>query len=1149
MKLGDLKLNVRKTGGSTDRISEFIKGNTIISAFEKAASKHPDKNAIYDGIEWMSYIELKNSADSVAAFIYKSGIKKGSFITIMMERKNMAVALMLGIMKAGCAYVPLDPELPVKRLTDIILQCESPLLFFSSPYIRNANTLQWSSPVLKNICCADSDDFSSVIEPTGEIMDESLWNAVAENANTAVQAGGWKDPYTGEWISEEIMDSFSVNVFEKLKSFTSGDKNIMEIGTASGLSLKRLAPICGRYVATDISSSMLEFLKSTISDKFKNVETVHTPAHGIDTLNPDKFDVIIINSVAQSFPGLNYMRDVMKKCDDMLRDGGVIFLGNIYDAAKKADFEKSFAQYKLMHPEAPAKTHFDSELFFHKDFFTDWATINSYVPEFSETNVNADFFSYGYDVVLRKTVDAKASAPLKKQYCKSDFKPSTAVDMSENSGNAYAIFTSGTTGVPKGVQIPHISVLNLAETMQGLIFKNEEVRTGVFPSFSFDPSVQQIFPALIFGSEVVIIPENVRRDPVELYNFISENNIQFIDLTPPMASVFAGYAIENDLECPLSHLIVGGEVFQKSLAKDILRWGRTLNLINAYGPTECCVSATYYKVDAEVLDKLPALPIGSPVKNTEILIFDDLGNPVPEGLQGEICVSGPGVSNGYINDEALTKMKFSTHPFDPSRKVYRTGDKGREHSPNLFLFTGRKDSQVKIRGYRIELEDIRVSALKLPEINECVVVCRDFSENGSSSAALYFVSDTVQDVQHLKATLVDSLPEYMIPEFFIQLDKMPLNSNGKIDLTSLPAPAVGSNNKISGEKPSTENQIKIANFFCQLTGINSWTIDDNFLDSGGNSILSVRLISLIQQKFGMRIPLTYLMKYPTIRLLTAYLELERVPEIYTPLIPISSSNPDTRCNLYCFHPVGGNSFCYHHLSAALQNIYNMTMIQAPGLAGDSKPLSNCLDMGALYSSEILKDHPDKPKVLIGWSHGGLVAYETACQMYEKGEKPKGLVIIDMTSGNNLITDEMVSTQAGMNRIFIDMLGLTDIDPDKATREELREKVLQEGERSGFFPKNMGSELGDRLLSVAMANAESTVTYEPKKYDGEVLLIRASEITRSSFIDTNEDSFLGWKRYVNNITLKWADATHETILSAENIPQLARFIKDFIERLG
>lgn len=205
-------------------------------------------------------------------------------------------------------------------------------------------------------------------------MDESLWDSVAENAESAVQAGGWKDPYTGEWISDELMESFSVNVYEKLRKYTDKNCAVMEIGSASGLSLKRLAPLCGKYFATDISSSMLSFLKETVKGKHDNVEMCHTPAHEIDVLEPNRFDVIIINSVAQSFPGHNYMRDVMKKCDRMLNDGGVIFLGNIYDAGKKSDFERSFLQYKMNNPGSNVKTHFDSELFFHKDFFTDWVS-------------------------------------------------------------------------------------------------------------------------------------------------------------------------------------------------------------------------------------------------------------------------------------------------------------------------------------------------------------------------------------------------------------------------------------------------------------------------------------------------------------------------------------------------------------------------------------------------------------------------------------------------------------------------------------------------------------------------------------------------------------------------------------------------------
>ncbi|PLX70436.1 MAG: hypothetical protein C0602_06385 [Denitrovibrio sp.] len=1145
MKIGDLKLSLNKQ--DKNNISTFIKDNTIISAFEKTAEKQPDKNAVYDGTDWITYGALKASADSISSFIQSLSIEKGSFIAIMAERKNVAVAVMLGIMKAGCAYVPIDPELPEKRILQMINECSSPLLFFTSKYMRGANILQWNSASMNNICCVDTDDFYSVIESTGEIMDEALWDAVAENADTDVQAGGWKDPYSGEWISDDIMDSFSVNVFEKLQKYTDKNSVIMEIGSASGLSLKRLAPLCSKYFATDISSSMLDFLKSNLVSRFANVETFHTPAHNIDTLKPNTFDVIIINSVAQSFPGHNYMRDVMKKCDSMLNDCGVIFLGNIYDASKKGEFEKSFIKYKMTHPESNVKAHFDAELFFHQDFFADWAANHSYTTQFSDTNVEADFFSYGYDVVLVKNGKEQQAVRAKRQFSRSDLTESSCADLSENGDNAYGIFTSGTTGTPKGVQIAHRSVLNLAETLYDMIYKDGAVRTGVFPSFSFDPSVQQIFPALIYGSEVVIIPETFRKDPVELYSFVKDSGIEFMDLTPAMASVFTDYAIGNGLKCPLTHLIVGGEQFSKNLAKEIFRWNSSLHLINAYGPTECCVSATYYELDADKLDKLPSIHIGSPVKNTEIFIFDDAGNPIPEGLQGEICVSGEGVSRGYINDSKLTDEKFTPHPFNPDKKVYRTGDIGREFSPNLFMFNGRKDTQVKVRGYRIELAEIENTALKLAELNNCAVVCRDFSESGNPAIVLYFTSDTPQEPAHIKASLIETLPEYMIPEYVIQIESIPLNSSGKIDYKALPNPQIESEKISDGEKPSTKNQIKIADFIKQLTGLPNWTIDDNFFDSGGNSILAVRLISMIHTYSGKRIPLTYLMKHPTIRLLAAYLENRVSTEKWTPLIPVSTCEQSTD-DLFCFHPVGGSNFCYHHLSVALKNMYNITMTQSPGMSGNSKPMSDCKEIGRLFCDEILQNFPDSPKILIGWSFGALIALETAREMIERGLRPKCVVIIDMTSGNNRISKEMLSSETGINKLFIDLFGLNDLNPEETTREQIRERVLKLGIETGFFPEGMEDEICNRLLDVAMANAHASVTYTPQKYDGEVLLIRATEITRSSFIDSGEDAFLGWKNYLSNITLKWVDATHETILSPDVIPETARHIKDFIKRL-
>ncbi|WP_017460533.1 hybrid non-ribosomal peptide synthetase/type I polyketide synthase [Dyella ginsengisoli] len=416
---------------------------------------------------------------------------------------------------------------------------------------------------------------------------------------------------------------------------------------------------------------------------------------------------------------------------------------------------------------------------------------------------------------------------------------------------AYVLFTSGSTGQPKGVRILHRNLVNFLRSMQrDPGFATDDVLCAV-TTLSFDIAGLEMYLPLICGGQVVVATEADHRDPQALCELIERSGCTVLQTTPSLLklveeigydSVFAGL-----------RLLVGGEALPLALARSLA--ARCRGMWNLYGPTETTIWSTVAPIDAGV----EVVPLGRPIANTRIYVLDRRGQPVPPGVIGEIMIAGDGVADGYLGEPALTAQRFVPESFHAGGgRMYRTGDLGAWRDGVLY-FHGRVDHQIKIRGFRIEPGDIEAVAGADPSVRECVVVAHRFGEN-DLRLVLYAVvdGDRLEVSERLRGALREKLPAYMVPQMVEVLDRLPKTANGKIDRKALPAPAAAPESPSVDAAPAVfddPRQAYLASLWRELIGAPTVRASDNFFDVGGHSLLAVAFTTRVQRETGVRINL------------------------------------------------------------------------------------------------------------------------------------------------------------------------------------------------------------------------------------------------------------------------------------------------------
>ncbi|MEW5250282.1 amino acid adenylation domain-containing protein [Microbulbifer discodermiae] len=421
---------------------------------------------------------------------------------------------------------------------------------------------------------------------------------------------------------------------------------------------------------------------------------------------------------------------------------------------------------------------------------------------------------------------------------------------------AYTLFTSGTTGTPKGVAVEHGSILNLLQGLKERVYGDQplpmaDMRIALNASLGFDASVQQ-WVTLLEGATLVMVPESIRADSRQMYDFFHTSAVDVVDCTPSLLTLL----IEDDHRLQeLPHIVlVGGEAIEQSLWDRLANWPHRSRFFNLYGPTECTVDACVRAIDTTC----PVPSVGRALEGSQCYLVDEKGHLCPQGMPGEICIAGSGLARGYLGRGAMTAEKFVPNPWgQPGSRLYRSGDIGRILNDGSLQFLYRRDQQVKLRGYRIELGEINAVMTQCDEIKQAA---SHVLPGEQAQLVCYLVGDEPAPGQpplsseECRGHAQSQLPSYMVPSVFVWLPSLPLTASGKLDVRALPPPSKSAAREFVA--PTTEVEKGVAEIWQELLKINDpVSTADDFFELGGHSLLATRMLTMVNERWSIALPL------------------------------------------------------------------------------------------------------------------------------------------------------------------------------------------------------------------------------------------------------------------------------------------------------
>jgi amino acid adenylation domain-containing protein len=873
----------------------------IHELFELQAAKNPNATAVVFEDEQVSYEELNRHANRLAHQLRELGVGPEMRVGVLMERSLEMVLAVLGVLKAGGAYVPLDPSWPLERLRWIASSLGTGCLLTEYAQLRAVHELQWKLPHLTDVICLDVETQRPRAETLNESVVRSFWDHIAEQSVDEVTAGGFISSYTGQPFAESEVREYVERVAELAEPFLGAGRRVLEVGCGSGLIMFELASRTGLYVGLDPSdATQTQNLRRVAEKGCDRIKLATGFADEIDTMfEPESFDLIVMASTAQFFPGQNYFEAVLEKSLKLLAPGGTILLCDIMDARRKQEFGESLQEFQRLNPQARTRTQLDGELYFDEAYFFDLkATLRDLcdVQTLHREQGFGNELGYRFDVILRKedgrecAQDKCSMQPSKRLWTNwhlralPESNPSTTV---ASANVAYIIFTSGSTGQPKGVMVQHRSVINLIEWVNTTFKIGTGDRLLFVTSLTFDLSVYDIFGTLAAGATIHVASRADLREPRRLARMLQQQPVTFWDSAPVALQQLPPYfsneprpfsnETRQNAEEPLRLVFLSGDWIPLRLPDEVRAAFPKAQVVSLGGATEASVWSNFFPVGA-IEPHWASIPYGKPLQNARYHILDARLNPVPVGVPGDLYIGGECLALGYT-DALLTAERFIPDPFsvEGGARLYTTGDRARYHADGNIEFLGRHDQQVKIRGYRIELGELEAALAANRAVREAVVIVRE-DVPGEKRLVGYVVpkQQPAPTTSELHSFLKEKLPAYMLPSAFVMLDALPLTTNGKLDRRALPAPdASRPALAASYLAPTTELERGIAEIWQDVLRVDGVGMHDNFFELGGHSLLLVQMHGRLNETLRQELSIIELFKYPTIASLAAHLSQDR----------------------------------------------------------------------------------------------------------------------------------------------------------------------------------------------------------------------------------------------------------------------------------
>jgi amino acid adenylation domain-containing protein len=707
---------------------------------------------------------------------------------------------------------------------------------------------------------------------------------------------------------------------------------------------------------------------------------------------------------------------------------------------------------------------------------------------------------------------------------------------------AYVIFTSGSTGEPKGVMIEHASATNLLVDMADRLDVGSTDRVLSVTTPTFDISILEFFVPLVTGGSVEIASGSTVKDMRRLIERLDTSSITWMQSTPTRWELLfdSGWSGNRSLK-----ILSGGEALNDLLAKRIR--GSCGSLWNVYGPTETTIWST--GIESPVGETSGC--IGRPIANTQVYVLDIHQQLVPMGIPGELYIGGDGLARGYLDRPDLTAERFVPNPFsqDPHSRLYRTGDLCRWRADGNIEYLGRIDHQVKLRGFRIELGEIESNLASHPAIAQSVVILREDRPGDKRLVAYYTATgEILPSIAQLREHLQTSLPEYMIPSAFVHLDAVPLTPSGKIDRRGLPAPDlkdIDAQDQYTPPRNGIEDQL--VEIWQEILGTERIGVHDNFFSLGGHSLLAVRLFNTINQRFQKNLPLSLVFQRGSIAQIASSLVEASDESAIARVVRLSSVSSGPK--LIVMPGLNGQVLYALKLVERLESRFDIYGLEPNLSSNHLETFGDFRRLASEYLKIILKHQPSGPYNFVGYSYGGILGYEIACQLQDLGHRVDFVGVIDTGPDSESSSKDFHSIANHWMKVAGNLSSWIKAN---CGPENLQETIKKGSRRLRYWTRRyitrgkteyrFEDEFGNRRShddrrEILGRIFQSFNGYQPESYAGRVTLFRAS--VRPLLHSLSPD--LGWSSVAQEVVVYRIPGDHNTILESAGIDLISDLI--------
>jgi len=696
---------------------------------------------------------------------------------------------------------------------------------------------------------------------------------------------------------------------------------------------------------------------------------------------------------------------------------------------------------------------------------------------------------------------------------------------------AYVLYTSGSTGAPKGVTVPHRGVQNRIAWMQAAYRLEPADRVLQKTPYGFDVSVWEFFWPLVTGATLVLAAPGGHRDPEYLRRLVVREGVTTLHFVPTMLRRFLDMMPEGEGLGRVRRVFCSGEALPADAARRFLAAWPDVELHNLYGPTEASIDVTAWRCEPDA----NRVPIGRPIANIRTYVLDTRLRPVPVGVPGQLFVAGVGLAHGYHGQPKTTARLFLADPHSdrPGQRMYATGDRVRWRADGALEYLGRTDRQVKLHGQRIELGDIEHALCQHDAVHQSAVTVRDDVLTG------YVVGDV--EPAEVRRFVADHLPTYMVPTTVVVLPELPVTPNGKLDTSRLPEPAAP---PTAGHVESrTHTEQWLAGVWRDLLGVERVGALDSFFDLGASSLHTTQLAARVHAQLGLLVHLRHVFANPVLEDLARHLdESAGAPaETASPLVPLQ---PDgTRPPLFLVHPVGGAVTHYLALATMIGGDQPVHAIEDPELHGIA-PADSLAERGGRYLDLVRRVQPHGPYHLGGWSLGGAVAVEMAGQLVDAGEEVAVVLALDagLPVPGQEPTDLEILTWFVLDAVGTAGVPLPDVDVDALhglDRDALDTVALEVLTQAGLAPPDSHDDLRTRMRAFA-TNVAHYAAHRPRDYDGRLVLVTARDNSATADVSP-------WKARAPHLEHLTVAGDHFTMLRPPHVQDLAAIVRRSLDR--